>query len=85
LSDAAAAKTPLALLGDAQKAAMRVPVSDYTYQATDASVQAAKKDAQDKGGDIRLFGTTLPWIGIGVGAALLLLGGFVVIRRTATA
>jgi hypothetical protein len=85
LSDAVIAKTPLALLGDAQKAAMRVPVSDYTYQATDASVQAAKKDAQDKGSDIRLFGTTLPWIGIGVGAALLLLGGFVVIRRSATA
>ena len=64
---------------------MRVPVSDYTYQATDASVQAAKKDAQDKGSKIRLFGTTLPWIGIGLGAALLLLGGFVVVRRPTVA
>ena len=85
LSAAAAAKTPLAMLPAAEQAALRVPVSDYTYQATDASVQAAKKDAQDKGGRIRLFGTTLPWIGIGVGAALLLLGGFIVVRRPAVA
>ena len=85
LSDAAVANTPLAALPEAMKATMRVAVSDYTYQATDASVQAAKKDAQDKGGTIRLFGTTLPWIGIGVGAALLLLGGFILVRRPAVA
>ena len=85
LSDAARRQDAAGHAARGAEGAMRVAVSDYTYQATDASVQAAKKDAQDKGSKIRLFGTTLPWIGIGVGAALLLLGGFIVVRRPAVA
>ena len=85
LSAAVVAKTPLAMLPAAEQAALRVPVSDYTYQATEASVKAAVKDARDKGREITLFGTTLPWIGIGLGAVLLLFGGFVVVRRPGAA
>jgi hypothetical protein len=81
ISDEILAKTPLALLPEAQKDAARVPVSDYTYKTTDASVAAAKKDAEDKGGTIRLFGTYLPWAGIIVGVVLLALGIVLLVRK----
>jgi hypothetical protein len=85
LGDQVIGATPLAFLPEAQKDALRVAVSDYTYTATDASVQDAKKDAQDKGGTIRLYGTTLPLVGIIAGVVLLAAGGVLVARRPKTA
>lgn len=81
IADEVLAKTPLALLPEDQKDAARVAVSDFSYKTTDASVQDAKKDAQDKGGVIRLYGTTLPWIGIAVGVVLLIAGIVMVTRK----
>jgi hypothetical protein len=75
--------TPLALLPEAQRAALHVTVSELTYKATDASVADAKKSAKDDGGRIRLFGTTLPWIGIIVGIVLVLGGGAFSMKRRA--
>jgi len=81
IADSVAAKTPLALLPESQKDQMRVPVSDYTYTTTDASVQDAKKEAKDKGGKLTLYGTTLPWIVIIVGAVLLVVGVVILVRK----
>lgn len=82
LPDAVLAKTVLGALPEAQKAALRVTVSDLTYRATDKSVADAAKEAKDQGGRIRLYGSLLPWIGIVVGLVLLA-GGVVVmgVRR----
>jgi hypothetical protein len=85
ISDEILAQTPLANLPEEQKDGARVTVSDYTYKTTDASVQDAKKDAQDKGGAIKLYGTTLPLIGIVIGALLLAAGIVMAIRAPKTA
>jgi hypothetical protein len=85
IADEALANSPLALLPEEQKDAARVAVSDYTYKTTDASVQDAKKDAQDKGKVLKLYGTTLPWIGIAVGAVLLIAGIVMLVRKPAAA
>ena len=74
--------TPLALLPEEQMAGLRVPVSDFKYTATDASVVEAKADAEDAGSKLQLYGTTLPWIGIVAGAVLLVIG-LVLMRRKA--
>ena len=74
--------TPLALLPEDQMAGLRVPVSDFKYTATDASVEAAKADAEDGASKLQLYGTTLPWIGIVAGAVLLVIG-LVLMRRKA--
>jgi hypothetical protein len=75
--------TPLALLPVEQQGLLRVPVMDFKYTATDASVQEAKTDAEDASGKLQLYGTTLPWIGIAAGAVLLVLGLIVLRRKTA--
>lgn len=72
--------SPLALLPEEQQAALRVPIMDFSYTATDASVQEAKTDAEDAAGTLRLYGTTLPVAGIILGAVLLALG-LVLARR----
>jgi Porin PorA len=73
----------LALLPAEAQGALRLPVMDFKYTATDASVQAAKADADDAGSKLQLYGTTLPWIGIVAGAALLVVGIILLRRKTA--
>jgi hypothetical protein len=75
----------LAMLPEEQKDQARIAVSDFTYTATDQSVQDAKKDAEDAGGTIKLVGTWLPWIGIIVGAVVLVLGVVMLVRKPAAA
>jgi len=81
LPDEAIAGTPLANLPEEQRAALRVPVSDFTYWGSDQSVQDAKKDAEDAGNQITLYGTTLPIVAIVAGAVLGLIGIFLVLRK----
>jgi len=50
-------------------------------ESTDASVEAARADAEGAGSKLQLYGTTLTWIG--VGAVLLMLGPIVHRRKTA--
>ena len=64
----------LAMLPDEQKDQARVAVSDFTYTATDQSVEDAKKDAEDAGGTIKLVASGCPGSAIIVGAVLLVLG-----------
>jgi len=75
-------QTPLAMLPEAQRAALRVAVSDFEYLTTDKSVQDAKDSAKDTGGKLKLFGTTLPIVLIIVGLVLGAGGGFLGIRKT---
>jgi hypothetical protein len=77
------ANSPLANLSEEQRASLRVPVFDLTYQASDESVQDAKKDAEDAKRQIALFGRTLPIAGIVVGLVLVVLGGFFATRKAA--
>jgi hypothetical protein len=77
------AGTPLALLPEDQLAALRLPVIDYTYTATDASVEEAKADAEDGAGKLQLYGVILPIVGIALGAVLLVLGVVAMRRKTA--
>jgi hypothetical protein len=81
LSDEAIAGTPLANLSEEQRAALRIPVSDFTYWGTDQSVQDAKKDAEDATNKITLYGTTLPIVAIIAGAVIGLVGVFLVLRK----
>jgi len=81
LAPEAAAGTALELLPADQLAALRVPVLDFTYTATDASVEEAKADAEDAAGTLQLYGTILPVAGIVAGAVLLLLGIVLIARR----
>ncbi|WP_162909969.1 porin PorA family protein [Aggregatilinea lenta] len=74
LSDEMLEGSALAALPEEQRASLRVPVYDLTYQATDASVQDAKADAQDAMDQIDLFGTTIPYAAIAAGAIFALLG-----------
>jgi len=73
--------TALALLPADQQAALRIPIMDFTYTATDASVEEAKADAEDAAGKLRLYGTTLPIVGIALGAVLLLIGVVFIARK----
>jgi hypothetical protein len=85
LPDEAIAGTPLANLPADQLAALRVPVSDFTYWGTDQSVQDAKKDAEDANSKITLYGSTLPIVAIVAGAVIGLVGVFLVLRKSPTA
>lgn len=80
LSDEMLEGSPLAALPEEQRASLRVPVYDLTYQETDESVQAAKEDAQDAIDQIDLYGTTIPYAAIAAGAILALLGLVFVLR-----
>ncbi len=80
LSDEMLQGSPLAALPEDQRASLRVPVYDLTYQATDESVQDAKVDAQDAIDQINLYGTTIPYAAIAAGAILALLGLVFVLR-----
>lgn len=74
--------TPLASLPDDQKEALRLPVYELTYMATDESVQDAKKDAEDVINQLDLFGTTLPVAAIGIGLVMIIVGAFLALRRS---
>ena len=71
LADSAIQGTSLAQLPESQRAAMRIPVSDFTYSQSDQSVKDAAKQAKDVAGAIGLFGTTLPIILIVLGGLML--------------
>ncbi len=62
-----------------------IPIEVYNlkYQATDQSVQDAKKDAQDAKSQIQLFGTIVPLAAIIIGVLMALAGVFVFTRRAA--
>jgi len=66
--------SPLAALPEEQRAALRVPVFDLTYQAADSAVADAKADAEENIDRLNLYGTYLPIGAIVVGALLALLG-----------
>jgi len=57
------------------------PVWALEYSATDQSIQDAIDDAEDAKGLLTLFGTTIPYAAIGVGALLLLGGGYLLTRK----
>ncbi|NLE51738.1 MAG: DUF3068 domain-containing protein [Chloroflexi bacterium] len=74
------AGSPLAALPEENRAALRVPVFDLTYQAVDSAVADAKADAEENIDRLNLFGRYIP-IGLEVvGALIALLGLFWVIR-----
>jgi hypothetical protein len=56
-------------------------VSQLEYQATDQSVQDAKKDAEDASNKIRLYGTFLPAAAIAAGLVLGVLGIILFTRK----
>lgn len=61
-----------------------VPVGDVfrlVYEQSDQSIADAKADAEDAKGTINLFGAIIPWAAIGVGAALAVLGGGLLLTR----
>jgi hypothetical protein len=57
-------------------------VSHLDYQASDQSVQDAKKDAEDAKSQLTLFGTTLPVLAGVVGGMLVVLGIILFTRRS---
>ena len=59
-----------------------MPVSHLEYQATDQSVQDAKKDAEDAANKIRLYGTTLPVVAGVAGLVLGAIGIFLFTRKS---
>jgi hypothetical protein len=81
----AIAGTPLAMLPEDQLAALRLPVIDFTYAQTDASVEEAKADAEDAAGKLQLYGMILPIVGIVAGAVALVLGIVFIARKPKTA
>jgi hypothetical protein len=81
LSPDAIGGTALELVPVEQLGALRVPIMDYTYTATDASVEEAKTDAEDAAGTLQLYGMTLPIIGIIAGALLFVLGVVFIVRK----
>jgi len=81
IADEVLAETPLANLPEEQKDQARVAVSDFTYTATDQSVDDARADAEDAGGKIRLYGTVLPGVAVIVGAGLLVIGVISLMRK----
>ena len=56
-------------------------VFDLNYVATADSIADAKKDAEDNGMLLNLFGTIIPWSAIGLGVLLILGGGFMLMRK----
>lgn len=85
LSPEAMAGTALEVLPTEQLGALQVPIMDFDYTATDASVEEAKTDAEDAAGMLQLYGMTLPIIGIVAGAVLLVLGIVLIARKPKTA
>jgi hypothetical protein len=78
------------LPGDAVDPAMLgelLPVTVFylDYQATDESVQDAKKDALDAKDTIQLYGTTIPIALIVIGLVLGIAGAFVFMQKQAAA
>lgn len=63
-------------------ALLPLPVSHLEYQATDESVQDAKKDADDAKSQLQLFGTILPIAAIVVGLVLAVIGIVLFARRS---
>lgn len=59
-----------------------ITVSHLEYQATDQSVQDAKKDAEDAKSQIKLYGTTLPVAAIAAGLVLGVLGLLLFTRKS---
>jgi hypothetical protein len=61
-----------------------VPVGDVfhlIYEQSDQSIADARQEAEDNKGLINVFGTIVPWAAIGVGAVLVLGGGFLLARK----
>ena len=79
LADSAIKGTALAQLPAPQRAAMRIPVSDFTYSQSDQSVTDAAKEARHASRTIGLFGTTLPIAFIVLGGLALVGSGTVVV------
>ncbi len=74
------AGSPLAMLPEENRAALRVPVFDLTYQAADSAVADAKSDAESNIDRLNLYGTYIPIGAIVVGALIGLLGLYWVVR-----
>jgi hypothetical protein len=85
LSPDAVESTALALLPEEQLSALRLPIMDFSYTATDASVEEAASDAEDAAGTLQLFGTTLPIVAIVAGVILLAVGLLLALRRPRSA
>ena len=81
LPDALLAATPLGQATEAQKAAMRVPVYDLTYDSTPQSITDALSKDDKLADKLSLWGTTVPLIGIIAGALLAIAGGVLVARK----
>jgi hypothetical protein len=61
-----------------------VPVGDVfhlIYEQSDQSIADARQEAEDNKNMISLFGTIIPYAAIGVGALLVLGGGFLMTRK----
>jgi len=61
-----------------------VPVGDVfhlIYEQSDQSIADAREEAEDNKAMITMFGTTIPWAAVGVGAALVVLGGGLLLVR----
>jgi hypothetical protein len=85
LSPDAVEGTALALLPEEQLSALRLPIMDFSYTATDASVEEAASDARDAAGTLQLYGTTLPIVAIVAGVILLAVGLLLALRRPRSA
>jgi hypothetical protein len=81
LPDALLAATPLGQATEAQKAAMRVPVYDLTYDTVPQTITDALSKDEKLADKLSLWGTTVPLIGIIAGALLAIAGGIVVTRK----
>jgi len=57
------------------------PVLALNYQHTEQSITDAKADAEDGKRLLNIFGTIVPWSAIGLGALLLLGGGYGILRK----
>lgn len=74
------AGSPLAMLPEENRAALRVPVFDLTYQGADSAVADATADAEDNISRLDLYGRYIP-IGLEVvGALIALLGLYWLVR-----
>jgi hypothetical protein len=83
LPDALLAATPLGQASEAEKAKMRVPVYDLTYDTTPQTVTDALSKDKKLADKLSLWGKTVPLIGIIAGALLAIAGGVVVARKAA--
>jgi hypothetical protein len=57
------------------------PVLGLVYQHTADSIADAKADAEDGRNLLNLFGAIVPYVAIGVGAVLMLAGGYFAFRK----